>query len=898
METEQAVLKELEQVLIEKMGNDGPVQEALAGIRKLLDEEGMNAYLLLVESFLSVDAPFSRLLLSTGFETLSGIPGRSARRESLEALLGMGRSKWSVVEQAYRMLPQITGVPGEFVPRWLSWGRSLADIDQDVAIQYFDSSPVVIGSIGHERTERWALSGLAIAKKSWKAAREYFKSSPEITKKMDFCDLDRWARLGMFLIEKSPRMKAGYDAHSLLAQGTGAGKSKIMDLAVQYFKSAPQILGRLSLQDLENWVQKGLEITGTGSRKGEAYFSLGTGASRKEMDSLVKGMELKDIHTVLDSYAESLMGRKVRIRSSSVFYKNLPGLGRFFSVSDGSRVFIPSRMEVFGEEELNFKTYKWALTHELAHLQFGTFAITRDDTRQFARFPAEVPAFKIFEFLEDERVDHLMGLLYPGLEKDRQLIMNAFAAQMGRKDELGQSVFASVGFRLPDKLVSAPLHHQQLGELLSEAVARVTVPDCTVQDVLDLTLRLCEAWESGAACEADESRETTDRVFYRGVLDLKLVEETRIGMTRLIAGMIERFREKNSGATPENIEKALDRIDEVEGPESEMLLWQITDPDGLAELAEQVESELEEIEKESRFRRTVFYDEWDNALEDYKKDWCRVREIDMPSTSLLFYDRTVQQNYGMVSLLRRHFGLLRPDRIKRHFREERGDDLDIDALIESVVERHAGIAPSDRVYIRRDKKLRDVSVAFLVDMSYSTGEELPSGKRIIDVEREGLVMMAEALESIGDRWAVYGFSTERRDKVDFHVIRDFDEPFNDEVKMRFEGIKPMAQTRLGAAIRHANSLLGRQNSLIRLLVLLSDGRPYDVDYGDIDYAVEDTKMALWEGRTKGINSYCITVDKKSRDYLSHMYGEANYTIIDNIDALPISLPLIYKKLTV
>jgi hypothetical protein len=796
------------------------------------------------------------------------------------------------------MLPQITGVPGEFVPRWLGWGRSLADIDQDVALQYFESSPAVIGSIGHERTERWALSGLAIAEKSWKAAREYFKSSPEITKKMDFCDLDRWARLGLYLIEKSPQMKASYDVHSLLAQGSGTGKSKVMDLAVQYFRSAPQILGRLSLQDLENWVQKGLEITSTGSRKGEAYFGLRTGASHKEMEFLVKGIELKDIHTVLDSYAESLMGSKVRIRSSSVFYKNLPGLGRFFSVSDGSRVFIPSRMEIFGEEELNFKTYKWALTHELAHLLFGTFAITRDDTRQLDRFSAAVPSFKIFEFLEDERVDHLMGLLYPGLEKDRQHIMSAFAAQMGRRDEFAQSVFASVGFRLTEKPVSSPLHHDRLTALLSEAVSQVTAPECTVQDVLDRALRLCDAWDGGKACASDESRETADRVFYRGVLDLKLVEETRLGMSNLAAWLVERFGEKNSMATVENIGKALDRIDEAEGPESEMLLWQITDADGLAELAEQVESELEEIEKESRFRRTVLYDEWDSTLEDYKKDWCRVREIDMPSTSLLFYDRTVQQNYGMVSLLRRHFGMLRPDRIKRYFREERGDDLDLDALIESVVERHAGITPSDRVYIRRDKKLRDVSVAFLVDMSFSTGEELPSGKKIIDVEREGLVMMAEALESIGDRWAVYGFSTERRDKVDFHVIRDFDEPFNDAVKMRFEGIKPMAQTRLGAAIRHANRLLGRQNSLIRLLILLSDGRPYDVDYGDVDYAVEDTKMALWEGRTKGINSYCITVDKKSRDYLSHMYGEANYTIIDNIDALPISLPLIYKKLTV
>jgi len=899
METVQAVHKELEQTLIEKMGNDAPVHDAIARVGELLDEEGMSAYLRLVDSFLSLDAPFSRHLLSTGYETLCCIQGRPARRESLEVFLGMGRSKWSVVEKAYRTLPQIAGVPGEFVPRWLGWGGSLADIDQDVAIQYFDSSPAVIGRIGHERTEPWALSGLAIAKKTWKAAREYFKSSPEITKKMDFSDLDRWARLGLYLVEKSPQMKANYDVHSLLAQGTGAGKSKVVDLAVQYFKSAPQILGRLSLQDLENWVQKGLAITGTGNLKGEAYFSLKTGASHQEMDHLVKGLELKDIHTVLNSYAQSLMGRKVRIRSSSVFYKNLPGLGRFFSVSDGSRVFIPSRMEVFDEEEPNFKTYKWALTHELAHLLFGTFEITQEDTQKLVPFQATAPSFKIFEFLEDERVDHLMGQLYPGLEKDRQFIMNAYTAQPGRKDELGRSAFASVGFRLAKNPAASSPHHERLVALLSEAATRATLPDCTVHGVLGLTLRLCEAWEIEAPSVADEKREKTDRVFYRGVLDIKLVDETRAGMAKLVAGLAERFQEmKNNNATPENIEKALERIDEAEGVESEMLLWQITDPEGLTELTEQVESELEEIEKESRFRRTVHYDEWDHTLEDYKKEWCRVREIEMPSTSLLFYDRTVKEHYGMVSLLRRHFGMLRPDRIKRFFREERGDDLDLDALIESVIERQAGVAPSDRVYIRRDKKLRDVSVAFLVDMSSSTGELLPSGKSIIDVEREGLVMMAEALESIGDRWAVYGFSSERRDKVDFHVIRDFDEPFNDEVKMRFDGIKPMAQTRLGAAIRHANRLLKRQNSLIRLLILLSDGRPYDVDYGDVDYAVEDTKMALWEGRTKGINSYCITVDKKSRDYLSHMYGEANYTIIDNIDALPISLPLIYKKLTV
>jgi len=375
------------------------------------------------------------------------------------------------------------------------------------------------------------------------------------------------------------------------------------------------------------------------------------------------------------------------------------------------------------------------------------------------------------------------------------------------------------------------------------------------------------------------------------------VENTRAGTSRLVMDMFERFSEKKIEMAPETVTLALRRLEEAEIIDSEELLWQVEDSERLAELFEQVQNVVAEMETEKRFRRSVYYDEWDMKLDDYRKDWCKVREIDMPETSPVFYRKTIEDNYGLVSLLRRYFSLLRPDRIQRFFREERGDDIDFDAAIEAVVERHAGMTPSDRVYIRREKNLRDVSVAFLLDMSYSTGDELPSGKRIIDIEREGMVLMAEALESIGDQWAVYGFSSNYRDKVDFFVVQDFDEPFGLQAKSRFESIRPIAQTRLGAAIRHANRLLARRPSRIRLLILLSDGRPYDIDYGDADYAVEDTRRALWEGRRKGVNSFCITVDKKSRDYLPYMYGEANYTLIDNIETLPARLPLIYKRLT-
>lgn len=889
-------LEDLRKALAEKLDAE-LVSQAVERLRPLLDEDGLHAYMRLVDAFTGVGPAFSVWLLQSGHRMLSALRGPEIRRAALEAILEMGKSKWSVVEHACKKIPVLSGFPDNFIVEWLRSGNLLADIDQDVAIQYFESSIAVYDEVGSGPWENWTQIGVEIAKLSWKAAKEYFKSSPEVVKKVDQCDLDRWARLGLYLIEKSPKVKAGYSAHSMLAQGTHAGKSKTLDLALQYFKSAPQILGRLSIHDLENWVEKGLEVTDEQKDKGTAYFSLQTGTSRKEMETLIKGLELKDVYQVLASYGGALFGRIVQIRSSSLFYKNLPGLSRFFSVTDGTRVFLPPRIDLFADQDLNFKVYKWILTHELGHLVFGSFDLVSDDLKQITQFQDPVPAFKIFEFLEDERIDHLMGLQYPGLEKDRRRIMEAYIERSSQRGEVRRSVFESLSYRVSEKLGTPSAPDCRLMQLLKEALVEVLTPGYTSRQVLDLTVRIFESLEGEASCEVCSQQESVDRIFYRGPLDYKLVEETRLGTSRLVLGMFERFLERQIEVKTEHVEKAIARLEEAEGPNSEVLLWQVTDSEQLDDMFEKLKSIVAEIEEESRFRRTVFYDEWDMKLEDYKKDWCRVREGLMPASSPRAYEKVIEEYYGLVSLLRRHFGLLRPDRIKRFFREERGDDLDIDAAIEAVVERYAGSTPSDRVYIRRDKKLRDVSVAFLVDMSYSTSEVLPSGKRIIDVEREGIVLMAEALESIGDQWAVYGFSSERRDKVDFFVIRDFNEPFSDNVKMRFDGIKPAAQTRLGTVIRHANKFLERQPSLIRLLILLSDGRPYDVDYGDVDYAIEDTRMALWEGRNKGINSFCITVDKKSRDYLPHMYGEANYTIIDNVESLPLSLPLIYKKLT-
>jgi nitric oxide reductase activation protein len=209
--------------------------------------------------------------------------------------------------------------------------------------------------------------------------------------------------------------------------------------------------------------------------------------------------------------------------------------------------------------------------------------------------------------------------------------------------------------------------------------------------------------------------------------------------------------------------------------------------------------------------------------------------------------------------------------------------------------------------VRRLRRQRDVAVSFLLDMSSSTartvsprspraGASRPS-KRIIDIEKEGLVLMSEALEAVGDRYAIQGFTSEGRHNVKFYIIKDFDEKHSPEVEARIGGITYQNNTRLGAAIRHATARLMRQEARTKLLIVLSDGRPYDHDYGDARYAREDTKIALRQARMAGVIPFCITIDRESEVQLRDMYGEVGYTIIDDVLSLPERLPSIYRRLT-
>ncbi len=300
------------------------------------------------------------------------------------------------------------------------------------------------------------------------------------------------------------------------------------------------------------------------------------------------------------------------------------------------------------------------------------------------------------------------------------------------------------------------------------------------------------------------------------------------------------------------------------------------------------------------------YDEWDRELNDYRVGWSRVIEKKVRQGDRNFVELARSRYRGVISSIRHQFQLMKPENLTRIHREIDGEDYDLNALVEYVVDKRADSQPSENIYTKRLRKQRDVAVSILLDQSSSTARTITRnplqpythpGRRIIEIEKEGLVLMSEALEAVGDVYSINGFTSEGRRNVKFYVVKDFGEKYSEEIEKRIGGITFQNNTRMGAAIRHAAAKLVRQESRTKLLIILTDGRPYDHDYGDARYAREDVREALTEAKMMGITPFCITIDRESESELKDLYGDVGYTIIDDVLSLPERMPNIYRRLT-
>lgn len=295
-------------------------------------------------------------------------------------------------------------------------------------------------------------------------------------------------------------------------------------------------------------------------------------------------------------------------------------------------------------------------------------------------------------------------------------------------------------------------------------------------------------------------------------------------------------------------------------------------------------------EEDSLAGGVTVYDEWDHRRMDFRRNWCFLARKEITPVKGTFVGATLEKYRNHLVRLRRQFEMMRSrDRFVR--RQKDGNDIDLDALIESLADLRAGLAPSEELYIRLVREERSIAALFLVDMSSSTEGWVNTAIK------ESLILLCEALETLGDSYGIYGFSGMRRLRSELFRIKYLAEPYSAEVKGRIAAIAPQEYTRMGPPIRHLTRLLGESEAKIRLLITLSDGKPEDYDDYKGDYAIEDTRHALIEARTRGIHPFCITIDRQAGEYLPHMYGKGNYIVIDEAGKLPNRIPEIYRNLT-
>ena len=795
----------------------------------------------------------------------------------------------------------IIGAESSSVERLFDITETYLDRSGGVALQYFKAASRVLTIAGKDSFERWTALAKRVALQGNAASYHFMKQSPHIVAELA-------ARV-------SPQRRSQVVSTVLEIVEEIAEWSTIA--AVECFKASPLALRAASLGQFRDWARRGLEKTSENSRRVQAYYSLESKASQEALFKIEGGLTLDSVAHTLRLYIEGLTGRSLHIASLA----SIPDEAR---IGDGTTIYLPSVVAEFEDERENFRLFKVLAAHGAGQIEFLTFiqnapetSAAMDEIREafrqrrgeirseaadsgerekdgvdFVRVLAEFPnpelATRLFTTIENGRIDFLLRTVYRGIRRDLDFVRARLIDRRPDLDEIPAELLpfellfqlAICGGATSDARRSYPTVIRELDRILANYVFR---ENATVADSLIATRHVYEFFveqPSQSDSQTNEAGESADGGETGDDAPLAETDAEQSGQRQQVEVRDDPFSLWNSGQQQE-ISPDQDIFNRLHGPEIP-------------------EQDLE------RGDRAFYYDEWDRELADYRTRWCRIIERAGPRGSRGFVELVRSRFAGVISSIRYQFQLMRPENLRRIRGEIDGEDYDLQAVIDYALDKRSTGLIDDRLYTRKLRRERDVAVSFLLDMSSSTARTISRypnhpytqpGQRIIDIEKEGLVLMSEALEAVGDAYSMQGFTSEGRRNVKFYLIKDFSESYSAEVERRIGGISYQNNTRLGAAIRHATSRLARQDARTKLMIVLSDGRPYDHDYGDSRYAREDTRMALRQARVEGITPFCITIDRESEDQLRDMYGEVGYTIIDDVLSLPERLPGIYSRLT-
>jgi nitric oxide reductase NorD protein len=640
-----------------------------------------------------------------------------------------------------------------------------------------------------------------------------------------------------------------------------------------------RLLSQLTLGGLRRWVMWGAQAYKTDFDGQVNYFSLKSSDSQSVLQQERKGTLFVDVQRRLNIYLRAMWGRDFFMRPTAGDYESRDGLKPFI---ENFSVHIPDAYDDVqfqtdqtpaGVKVSGAEVYRAVVNHCAAHLVFTRDPLSSQDLSATQK--------AVIEVFEDARVEALACQQFPNMREVWSLFHAAPHATEPHTvgDLLNHLAQALLSGHASDA-------HPWVREGLALFQAEVDLSSNQVSRRMGLALA-----QQLAALDLPEYNPRTDglRALYRDDNRTVWASEAYNEAAALLATWAPKQVRKNVSVmemvNEVNNEYAGDDAQEIWVLPTEFYL----DQEGVS---------INSLEGRPPLADPVHYHEWDYQIQLERPRWVTVLERQPPLGELDLIDQIENDHKPVMSRLKFLIGSMIPQGMQRIRRVEDGDELDINAAIRAMIDIRMGQQPDTRIMMRYKRSERDLAVMVLLDMSESTNDKVRGQDySIMDLSRAATVLFANALDRIGDPFAVHGFCSDGRHDVHYQRIKDFDQPFNDLVKARLAGLKGAYSTRMGAALRHAGAQLKLQAQRKKVLFIITDGEPADNDVRDPQYLRHDTKRAVDELAREGITVYALSLDPQADQYVARIFGAKNFTVIDHVERLPEKLPMLYMGLT-
>ena len=631
-----------------------------------------------------------------------------------------------------------------------------------------------------------------------------------------------------------------------------------------------ELLSKLTLSGLRRWANFGAQAYRRDFNNLTAYFNLESQDSKAVLQKERRGVLFIDIQRKLNFYLRALWGRDFFMRPTGADYTD------FRPYIEARNIHMPDAVDDFGAVP-GLELYRATAAHMAAHICYTSSPISAEQLSPAQMF--------FIAFIEDARIEFKAIAAFPGLKKLWRALLDA---------EYEGSV------EHPTMLV---LEHLALMLL-----------DASVTSDDEQLNTFCQRFHNGIVENQDNNKFSwhlgielfnlfSER---REVPSLRILERIRIPYRddNRYVWEFEEFDWENSveymSASRAQVRKKVSVMEmvneldvEIAGDDAQEI-WRLETPFFL----DQEGCTINELLGTESVSDPFHYQEWDYQIQLHRPDWATVYERRQPKGNPEDIDNILLRYKPVAHRIRQIIDLLTPAGVQRIRNMEDGDEIDINAAIDAMVAIRMGEQPSPRITMRNALVNRDLAVVVLMDLSESTNEQVAgTDTTILQLTREAATLVATAINGIGDPFALHGFASDGRHDVQYYRFKDFNQHFDDDAKARLAGMQGGYSTRMGAAMRHAGYHLLKQPERRKLLLLVTDGEPADIDERDPQHLRFDTKKAVEELYSHGILSYCLTLDPGADSYVKRIFGENNYTIVDHVERLPEKLPTLFASLT-